>query len=112
MCSDILGLDYCTNSDIMDAVQGKVVSDVAYLTRVGNFEVDVAIEGRVVLVRQKDKPGLIAAVAKVLAEDNVNVAYMTVSRVTKGALSISIALQTVCATCWSRGALSGAPPVT
>ena len=65
-------------------MQGKVVNDVAYLTTVGMFEVDVAIEGRVLLVRQKDQPGLIAAVAKVLAEDNVNVAYMTVSRTIKG----------------------------
>ena len=62
-----------------------MVNDVAYLTRVGNFEVDVAIEGRVVLTRQKDQPGVIAVVAQVLAEDNVNVAYMTVSRVSKGA---------------------------
>lgn len=67
------------------ALQGKVVNDTAYLTQVGTFEVDVAIEGRVVLTRQKDQPGLIAGVAQVLAEDNVNVAYMTVSRLSKGA---------------------------
>jgi D-3-phosphoglycerate dehydrogenase / 2-oxoglutarate reductase len=69
-------------------LQGRVVNDVAYLTQIGSFEVDVAIEGRVVLVRQRDQPGLIAAVANVLAEDNVNVAYMTVSRETKGETAI------------------------
>lgn len=65
-------------------MQGKVVNDVAYLTTVGTFEVDVAIEGRVLLVRQRDQPGLIAAVAGVLAEEQINVAYMTVSRDKKG----------------------------
>lgn len=69
-------------------MQGRVANDVAYLTQIGGFEVDIAIEGRVVLVRQQDQPGLIAAVANVLAEDNVNVAYMTVSRVTKGETAI------------------------
>jgi hypothetical protein len=69
-------------------MQGKVQNDMAYLTGIGTFDVDVAIEGRVLLVQQVDQPGLIAAVAKVLADDEVNVAYMTVSRVKKGAPQI------------------------
>ena len=66
-------------------MQGRVVDGVPYLTRVGRFEVDVAIEGLVLLVRQQDRPGLIASVSAALAEDAVNVAFMTVGRVEKGA---------------------------
>jgi ACT domain/D-3-phosphoglycerate dehydrogenase intervening domain len=69
-------------------VQGRVTSGTAYLTKVGRFDVDVALEGRVLLVRQQDRPGLIAAVASALAKDGVNVSFMTVGRIDKGSDAI------------------------
>lgn len=71
-------------------MQGDVTNGAPYLKSIGSFEVDVAIEGRVLLIGQEDRPGLIAAVAAVLAEDDVNVAFMTVSRVTKGTNAIMV----------------------
>jgi predicted regulator of amino acid metabolism with ACT domain len=65
-------------------VQGRVTNGVAYLTHLGQFDVDVAIEGMVLLVRQQDRPGLVAAVANALAGEGVNVSFMTVGRVEKG----------------------------
>jgi D-3-phosphoglycerate dehydrogenase len=65
-------------------VQGQVNKGTAYLTRLGEFDVDVAIEGMVLLVRQQDRPGLVAAVATALAEEGVNVSFMTVGRVERG----------------------------
>lgn len=61
-----------------------MTNGTAYLTQVGQFEVDVAIEGKVLLVRQQDRPGLIAAVAQALAAEGVNVSFMTVGRMSKG----------------------------
>lgn len=71
-------------------LQGDVTNGAPYLKNIGSYEVDVAIEGRVLLIGQEDRPGLIAAVAAVLAEDDVNVAFMTVSRVTKGTSAIMV----------------------
>jgi len=64
--------------------QGTVRNNLPYLTKLGGFDIDLQIEGEVLLVRQQDKPGLIAAVAQRLASDNVNVSFMTVGRVGKG----------------------------
>lgn len=66
------------------ATQGAVRAGAPYLTKIGEFEVDVAIEGQLMLIRQQDKPGLIAAVSTILAADKVNVAFMTCCRVGKG----------------------------
>lgn len=55
-----------------------------FLTRVGNFDVDLALEGIVLLTRQTDQPGIIAAVSAVLGEAGINISFMTVSRTGKG----------------------------
>ena len=61
-----------------------MVNEAAYLNKVGKFDVDVAIEGNVLMVRQQDRPGLIAAVAQELASDQINVSFMSVGRQQKG----------------------------
>ena len=42
------------------------------------------MQGTVLLVLQKDRPGLIAAVGQELAEASVNISFMTVSRTQPG----------------------------
>lgn len=66
------------------SVSGTVKGGAPFLTSVGNFDVDLVIEGTVLLVLQKDRPGLIAAVGQELAEANVNISFMTVSRTQPG----------------------------
>lgn len=67
------------------SVAGTVkAGDVPFLTRIGAFDVDIAAEGEILLVRQTDQPGIIAGVSSVLAENKINVSYMTVSRVLDG----------------------------
>ena len=70
------------------AVGGTVKGALPFLTRIGTFDVDLAIEGEVVLVRQTDQPGIIAGVSAILAQNSINVSYMTVSRVGKGTEAI------------------------
>ncbi|KAE9448469.1 hypothetical protein C3L33_19635, partial [Rhododendron williamsianum] len=62
-------------------VEGKVKDGVPHLTKVGSFEVDVSLEGSLILCRQVDQPGMIGKVGSVLGEENVNVSFMSVGRI-------------------------------
>lgn len=61
-------------------VEGKVKDGVAHLTKVGGFEVDVSLEGNIILCRQVDQPGMIGTVGSILGKENVNVSFMSVGR--------------------------------
>ncbi|KDD74421.1 hypothetical protein H632_c1326p0, partial [Helicosporidium sp. ATCC 50920] len=69
-------------------VAGAVKGDAPFLTRIGGFDVDLAMEGDVLLVRQTDRPGIIAGVASELAENDINISFMTVGRQGKGGEAI------------------------
>ncbi|GMN35070.1 hypothetical protein TIFTF001_005057 [Ficus carica] len=62
-------------------VEGRVKDGKPHLTKVGSFEVDVSLEGSIILCRQVDQPGLIGKVGSFLGEENVNVSFMTVGRI-------------------------------
>ncbi|KAL9231740.1 hypothetical protein vseg_006928 [Gypsophila vaccaria] len=62
------------------SLQGRVKDGVPHLTKVGSFEVDVSLEGSIILCRQVDQPGMIGRVGSVLGEENVNVSFMSVGR--------------------------------
>ncbi|XP_077225306.1 D-3-phosphoglycerate dehydrogenase [Tasmannia lanceolata] len=61
-------------------VEGRVKDGVPHLTKVGSFEVDVSLEGSVILCKQVDQPGMIGTVGSILGEGNVNVSFMSVGR--------------------------------
>ncbi|CAN1143725.1 D-3-phosphoglycerate dehydrogenase 2, chloroplastic [Linum perenne] len=65
------------------AVEGRVKYGVAHLTKVGGYEVDVSLEGNLILCRQVDQAGMIGAVGNILGEDNVNVNFMSVGRMAR-----------------------------
>jgi D-3-phosphoglycerate dehydrogenase len=62
------------------AVEGKVKDGIPYLSKVGNFNVDVSLEGDVILCRQVDQPGMIGAVGNILGVADVNISFMSVGR--------------------------------
>ncbi|KAH6818893.1 D-3-phosphoglycerate dehydrogenase [Perilla frutescens var. frutescens] len=62
-------------------VEGRVKDGVPHLTKVGSFEVDVSLEGSLILCRQVDQPGMIGKVGSILGEENVNVSFMSVGRI-------------------------------
>ena len=70
----------CRDSSGAIAVEGCVRFGVPYLTRVGNFAVDISLEGPILFCRQQDQPGMIGAVGTILAKDNVNISFMSVAR--------------------------------
>lgn len=62
-------------------VEGRVMDGVPHLTKVGSFQVDVSLEGSIILCRQVDQPGMIGRVGSILGEENVNVSFMSVGRI-------------------------------
>lgn len=62
-------------------LEGRVKDGVPHLTKVGSFEVDVSLEGSIILCRQVDQPGMIGKVGSILGEENVNVSFMSVGRI-------------------------------
>ncbi|PWA93902.1 hypothetical protein CTI12_AA065600 [Artemisia annua] len=61
-------------------LQGRVKDGVPHLTKVGAFEVDVRLDGHILLCRQVDEPNTISRVASILGEENVNISSMSVDR--------------------------------
>ncbi|MCE3217113.1 D-3-phosphoglycerate dehydrogenase 1, chloroplastic [Datura stramonium] len=62
-------------------VEGRVKDGIPHLTKVGSFEVDVSLEGSIILCRQVDQPGMVGKVGNILSEENVNVSFMSVGRI-------------------------------
>lgn len=62
------------------SIEGRVKYGVPHLTRVGSFEVDVSLEGNLILCRQIDQPGMIGQVGNILGQGNINVSFMSVGR--------------------------------
>jgi len=61
-------------------MEGAVKYGSPHLTKVGSFDVDLALDGSILLVRQIDQPGIIAECAALLSEAAINVSFMTVCR--------------------------------
>jgi hypothetical protein len=64
-------------------VEGTVRSNTPYLTKIGGFDVDLSVQGSVLLCRQRDQPGIVGAVGTTLAKGNINISFMTVCRTTR-----------------------------
>ncbi|XP_065854038.1 D-3-phosphoglycerate dehydrogenase 3, chloroplastic-like [Euphorbia lathyris] len=62
------------------SVEGKVKFGIPHLTKIGPFDVDVSLEGNLILCRQVDQPGMIGQVGNILGKHNVNVNFMSVGR--------------------------------
>ncbi|KAL2321455.1 hypothetical protein Fmac_025834 [Flemingia macrophylla] len=65
------------------SIEGKVKFGEPHLTCVGSFDVDVSLEGNLILCRQVDQPGMIGIVGNILGDQNVNVSFMSVGRTSR-----------------------------
>ncbi|KAG5021241.1 hypothetical protein JHK85_017583 [Glycine max] len=65
------------------SIDGRVKFGEPHLTCVGSFDVDVSLEGNLILCRQVDQPGMIGRVGNILGEQNVNVSFMSVGRTSR-----------------------------
>ncbi|KAK4522934.1 hypothetical protein GAYE_PCTG32G0824 [Galdieria yellowstonensis] len=62
------------------SVEGCVIGNKPHVTRIGDFEVDVVLEGLILAYYQVDKPGQIGKIGSILGEANVNISFMTLGR--------------------------------
>ncbi|KAK6945967.1 D-isomer specific 2-hydroxyacid dehydrogenase, NAD-binding domain [Dillenia turbinata] len=67
-----------TGSEI--SIEGKVKDGIPMLTCIGSFDVDVSLEGNIILCRQVDQPGIVGRVGTLLGQHNVNVSFMSAGR--------------------------------
>ncbi|OWM64827.1 D-3-phosphoglycerate dehydrogenase 1, chloroplastic-like isoform X2 [Punica granatum] len=61
-------------------VEGQVRDGIPYLTKVGIIEVDCPLEGRILICKTIDQPGLIGGVGSILGEAKVNISFMKAGR--------------------------------
>ena len=61
-------------------VEGTVRAGRPYLTKIGAFDVDLSVEGSILLCRQRDQPGIVGTIGTLLAREGVNINFMTVGR--------------------------------
>jgi len=64
-------------------IEGSVRNGTPFITKIGNYDVELAVAGSVLLTRQLDQPGIVASVTSLLAKDNVNISFMSVGRTGK-----------------------------
>lgn len=69
-------------------LEGRVKYGIPHLTVVGPYEVDVSLEGNLILCRQIDQPGMIGKVGDILGQRNVNISFMSVGRTFRGKQAI------------------------
>ncbi|GJQ09082.1 hypothetical protein GpartN1_g873.t1 [Galdieria partita] len=61
-------------------IEGRVIGNKPHVTCIGDFEVDLVLEGLVLAYYQVDMPGQIGKVGNILGEANVNISFMTLGR--------------------------------
>ncbi|GJD07754.1 D-3-phosphoglycerate dehydrogenase 2, chloroplastic [Galdieria sulphuraria] len=62
------------------SIEGRVVGGKPHVTRIGDFELDLLLEGLVLAYYQTDMPGQIGKVGSILGQANVNISFMTLGR--------------------------------
>jgi D-3-phosphoglycerate dehydrogenase len=61
-------------------MEGTVLAGEPRLTRVGPFRMDLVLEGRFLVSRHEDRPGVIGRIGTLLGQSDVNIASMQVGR--------------------------------
>lgn len=60
------------------------------ITRISGVEVEVTAERPTIIMQQIDRPGVIAGISRILAENNINIGVMRFSRVAKRDVATSV----------------------
>ena len=74
-----IGIRIETQGDVFD-VLGTVVAHSPRLVGVNGFRFEIPLSGGMLLARYKDTPGTIGAIGKLLGDNGINIAMMSVGR--------------------------------
>ncbi|MCC6425056.1 MAG: phosphoglycerate dehydrogenase [Phycisphaerales bacterium] len=81
MVGDIVGIRAETNNGDSHRILGTVYADgLPRVLRIDNFNMDMVPEGQMVLIVNKDQPGVIGTVGTAFGDAHVNIADMVISR--------------------------------
>lgn len=76
--------------DIITVVGASVGGGNIVINKINNYQVDITGRHFTLLIANQDKPGVIAIVTQILAHENLNIAFMKVSRYHRGAQALMI----------------------
>jgi len=62
------------------SVEGRVTNGNPHVTRIDKYELDLALEGNIVVYSQYDEPGQLGKVGTYLGTNNLNISSMTLAR--------------------------------
>lgn len=81
MAGDVLGIRVNTDNGESHRIQGTVYADsLPRVLRIDGYNMDMVPEGHMVLIENKDQPGVIGAVGSAFGNAGVNIADMVISR--------------------------------
>lgn len=60
------------------------------IANIDDFEVEISAENPVIIIKQKDKKGVISDITSLLAKNNINIGVMRVSRKEKGLVASTV----------------------
>lgn len=78
------------NGETCQVVGSSIGGAQIRVTRIGEFAVDLAAQTPAILIRHQDKKGLISAMTNVLAQNDINIGVMKLSRRSKGEMAFSV----------------------
>lgn len=79
-----------TTGDVVRVVGVSIGGGNIAIKKINHYQVDISGNHFTLLVANQDKPGAVAVVTKILAQENINIAFMRVSRSHRGADALMI----------------------
>lgn len=61
-------------------IEGRVTYGEAHVTRIGPYQVDMRLDGCILLFTQDDTPGQLGKIGTMLGDNNINISFMTLGR--------------------------------
>lgn len=82
--------------EMITETQTKFISGTVFgnnelrIVRINDYLVEIKPEGNMLLYKNIDKPGMLASVGKILAEENINIAGLSLGRLAQGMEALTI----------------------
>ncbi len=70
----------CLENGSTCEVEGAIVRHRPHVVRIGDFWIDLELNGHILLCQNRDRPGMIGQVGTILGREGVNISFMQVGR--------------------------------